>query len=210
MLTPLDMKLSPWGKWEQEMLMKQYAAMQKGEWQPTGRQFYTGNSSLARRYLLESGGFDTTLRRAEDIELAYRLEANGLRFHFHPDAIGYHYVKRSYQSWVQIAYDYGVNDVTFHKVKKHEWLLPNLFKEFQTRNYGIKGLTWLCLDHPSLSNLITRILRTMIIGKQHLSFEQLYMALCSVIFNLRYYQGVADALGGREIFFEVLSSSKTK
>ena len=40
-----DGQLSPWTQWEQDMLDKQYEAMIAGEWEPTARQFYTGNSS---------------------------------------------------------------------------------------------------------------------------------------------------------------------
>lgn len=209
MLTPPGIRLSPWTQWEQDMLMKQYKAMQKGEWQPTARQFYTGNSSLSRHYIGESGGFNTSLRRAEDVELAYRLETKGLRFYFHPQAIGYHYAKRSYQAWRQIAYDYGVNDVIFHQSMNHTWVLPNLFKEFETRNYGIRVLTWLCLDRPRLSSQITQILKTIILASNRLSFRPLSIALCSAIFNLRYYQGVCDTLGGRKIFYQRFSSWKT-
>ncbi len=43
MLTPLDTRLSPWAQWEQDMLVKQYEAMLSGSWEPTARQFYTGN-----------------------------------------------------------------------------------------------------------------------------------------------------------------------
>ena len=210
MLTPPGIRLSPWTQWEQEMLMKQYTAMQKGEWHPTARQFYTGNSSLRCHYIRESGGFDTSLRRAEDVELAYRLEAKGLRFYFNPQAIGYHYVKRSYHTWAQIAYDYGVNDVNFHMSKNYTWVLPTLFKEFKSRHYGIRVLTWLCLDHPLFSGQVTHIFRTIIMASNHLSFQPLSIALCSAVFNLRYYQGVCDTLGGRENFFKFSSSWKTE
>ncbi|MCK5924044.1 MAG: glycosyltransferase family 2 protein, partial [Methylococcales bacterium] len=103
MLTPPHHSLLPWVAWEQAMLEKQYNAMQAGEWEPTPRQFYTGNSSIARQHLDAAGGFDTEFRRAEDVELAYRLADMGLRFIFDSQAVGYHYAERSFDSWMGIA-----------------------------------------------------------------------------------------------------------
>ena len=73
------------------ILEAQYHDMITGKYAPTARQFYTGNASLAAKWLRRAGGFDESFKRAEDIELVYRLEDMGLRFHFNPQAIGYHY-----------------------------------------------------------------------------------------------------------------------
>ena len=77
---PKGFEMAPWVRWEQEMLMKQYQAMLRGDWPATARQFYTGNASLRRSHLLAAGGFDEGFRRAEDVELAYRLADKGLGF----------------------------------------------------------------------------------------------------------------------------------
>ena len=68
MLNPLNYKMSPWVRWEQDQLAKQYHAMNMGSWEPTARQFYTGNTSLERTWLIDSGGFDPSFRHAEDVE----------------------------------------------------------------------------------------------------------------------------------------------
>ncbi len=85
MLSPPRFQMAPWVAWEQDQLAKQYGDMQAGQWQPTARQFYTGNSSVARHHVIEAGGFDPAFRRAEDVELAYRLKDRGLRFVFLDD-----------------------------------------------------------------------------------------------------------------------------
>ena len=113
MATPPDVELSPWVQWEQTMLYRQYRAMVQGVYDPTPRQFYTGNASVARDAVVAAGGFDTRFRRAEDIELAYRLEEAGLRFTFDPHAVGHHHAERSFASWLQNAYDYGMCDALF-------------------------------------------------------------------------------------------------
>ncbi|NCC36904.1 MAG: glycosyltransferase family 2 protein [Chloroflexia bacterium] len=147
MLSPPDFKLSPWVNWEQAMLEKQYKAMQSGEWTPTARQFYTGNTSLARRYLVETGGFDERFRRAEDIELAYRL----------------------YNRLIRIL---------------------------------IQG----CVGRLHLSRSIQSVLHHIAGQSSRLGLTRFYQASYSAIFNLRYYQGIADDLGGRT---ELLTMLKT-
>jgi len=201
MLTPPDFEMVPWVRWEQAMLVKQYKAMQNGYWQPTARQFYTGNSSLARRHLQAIGGFDTRFSRAEDVELAYRLADNGLTFIFNGQAIGYHYAERSFPSWLKIPYAYGVNDVIFAQEKGQEWILPVIQREFYERNILIRAMTKVCLDRPIISKISTLALRKIaFIGQKVLISRATNMAY-SGIFNLRYYQGVADQLGGRVDFF---------
>lgn len=208
MLTPADFPMPPWVRWEQAMLTKQYEAMIEGAWQPTARQFYTGNSSLPRRQLQESGGFDGRFRRAEDVELAYRLAGMGLSFFFAPEAIGYHFAERSFSSWQDIAYAYGRNDVIFTLEKGQTWLLPTVFKEFKTRHQLIRLLVRLGLDRPSLSAAAFPFLRGAASLFSRLGSETGARFCLSGIYNLRYYQGICDQLGGRARFFEMAGSGR--
>lgn len=207
MLTPSDFELAPWVQWEQAMLVKQYAAMQNGDWEPTARQFFTGNTSLARKHLLKQGGFDTQFRRAEDLELAFRLADAGLQFVFNAQAIGYHYAERSFTSWLGIPYAYGANDVIFAREKGQSWLLPVIWREFHNRNRLIQGLTHLCLDRPFLSRPITKLLEKTAQAAHAAGRSSMTARAYSGIFNLRYYQGVSDQLGGRAAFFAGLHAN---
>ena len=200
MLTPTDYRLSPWVAWEQEMLYKQYDAMRQGHWQPTARQFYTGNTSLARRYLLKAGGFDTQFRRAEDVELAYRLMDYDMQFVFAPQAIGYHYADRSFGSWMATPYAYGRNDVTFAQQKGHDWLLPTIFSEFHKRHIFIQQLVRHLLDKPRLSKWVINGFNASAKVGARLRISRFGRMAYSCIFNLKYYQGVTDELGGRSLF----------
>jgi glycosyltransferase involved in cell wall biosynthesis len=201
MLTPPDFQMTPWVAWEQTMLTKQYDALAQGLWEPTARQFYTGNSSLARRHLQAVGGFDPTYRRAEDVELAYRLESQGLRFLFNFQAVGYHYAERSFASWFQIPYAYGKNDVIFTQQNGRGWLLPVIWREYMTRNRLVRLLTQTCLDRPLISRMAMAMLKQSAIWSYKAGLKRVSYAACSGLFNLRYYQGVADQLGGRALFF---------
>lgn len=201
MLTPPTFAMQPWVMWEQRMLEKQYRAMLDGDWEPTARQFYTGNTSIARHHLLEAGGFDPSFRRAEDVELAYRLKDMGLRFVFNYDAVGYHYAERSFGSWIAIPYAYGRNDVIFTYQKDQSWLLPSIWQEFHGRHPLVKGLTKLCLDRAQLGKTAVFLLKQAAQMSHALGQSRVAGMAYSGIFNLRHYQGISDELGGRERFF---------
>ncbi|GAB4425094.1 MAG: glycosyltransferase family 2 protein [Chloroflexi bacterium OHK40] len=200
MLSPDDYRLSSWVAWEQAMLMKQYTAMQEGHWEPTARQFYTGNTSVARSHLIEAGGFDERFRRAEDVELAYRLRQRGVRFVFQPEAIVYHYADRSFRSWLEIPYAYGRNDVIFSR-ERETWILQTMQREFGERNALTRFIVHTCLDRGIASRAVQAALKQVANLSYQLGSETISRAALSAIFNLRYYQGVADELGGRNAFF---------
>jgi glycosyltransferase involved in cell wall biosynthesis len=195
MLSPPDFEMKPWVRWEQSMLMKQYDDMLNHRWEPTARQFYTGNTSLARKHILDAGGFDPHFRRAEDVELAYRLAERGLHFVFNAEAIGWHYAERSFKSWLEIPYVYGRNDVIFTRDKGQMWLLPTICYEYRGRHALVKAVTRLCLDRPAWTRLAIAAM------KQVARIDQLSRVAYSGLFNLRHYQGIADELGGRDKFF---------
>lgn len=201
MLAPPDYEPSPWVRWELEKLAEQYHDMTTGKWSATARQFYTGNSSLARRHLLDCGGFDASFRRAEDVELAYRLAQCGLKFFFNPRAAGYHYAIRSFMSWLAIPYAYGRNDVVFSRQGGQIWLVTKTFREFWARPTLIRALTYLCLDRPRATAVATAILTLVIRAGHQLKLKRLAQMACGALFNLRFYQGTADELEGRKAFF---------
>lgn len=202
MSTPPDHEMSSWVSWEQVMLYKQYDAMISGRWAATARQFYTGNASVGRKYLLASGGFDTAFRRAEDVELAYRLARSGLRFVFVPDAVGFHYAERSFDSWLANATAYGRNDVIFARDRGQDWLLPVLRKEFTRRDLLTRTLTQLCLRTPGLHRAAIPVLKRLVWLSGSLGLHSVNRKALSGAFNLCYYLGLSNELGGWRVFLE--------
>lgn len=207
MLTPADEQLSAWVDWEQAMLEKQYRAMQSGKWEATHRQFYTGNTSLARQLLMAVGGFDERFRRAEDVELAYRLLQEDVSFVFNPQAIGYHYATRSLRSWMEIPYAYGRNDVIFAR-EIHTEILSLIRKEFRWRNKYTQVLVRLSVDRARISKLIIAIFLHISEIIYNIKLPSISRTIYSVVFNIRYYQGVCDELGGRKVFFGNVKSDR--
>jgi GT2 family glycosyltransferase len=210
MLTPPGFAMSSWVLWEQAMLIKQYESMLNGRWQPTARQFYTGNTSVAREHIVAAGGFDPAFRRAEDVELAYRLADRGLRFIFNPNAIGYHYAERTFNSWLEIPYAYGRNDVIFTHKKGQQWLLPAIMTEFHSRHALVKSLTRAFLGRQRLSTAAITTLRLIAQTGHWLRLHFLPRYAFSGIFNLRHYQGIADELGSRDAFFKAVAGAEQR
>ena len=207
MLAPPDFQLSPWVRWEADQLAEQYRDMSDGRWSPTARQFYTGNTSIARHHLVESGGFDPAFRRAEDVELAYRLANRGLKFFFNPRAAGYLYAARSFAAWLSTPYDYGRNDVVFSRQKGQAWLLPAVLREYLGRHTQIHALVSICLSQPILSKTFLTVSKQIVLLGEKFPLGPISSLACSSMFNLRYYEGIADGLGGRQAFFRAVDKA---
>jgi GT2 family glycosyltransferase len=200
MLTPDDHAISPWVRWEQDMLTKQYDAMRDGVYEATARQFYTGNASVARRHLQDVGGFDPKFRRAEDVELAYRLADRGLHFAFEPTAVVHHYADRSFDAWLAAGYAYGRNDVVFGRDHGRGWLLEAIGREFRERHVLVRGVTRVCLPRPRLGAITSAVLARAgrLLGR--LGAGRPFL---SAVYNLTYYRGMADELGSADHLFEL-------
>jgi GT2 family glycosyltransferase len=195
MRTPDDLVLSPWVQWEQNMLYKQYDAMLRGDWQATARQFYTANASLARRHFEAAGGFDPKFRRAEDVELAYRLADAGLTFTFVPDAVVLHYAERSFESWLANASAYGRNDVIFGRDQGQGWLLDAIGHEFHERHALVRELTRLSLRHRRLGRAAVAATTWAAKVVSRTGPERAANVSLSALYNLEYYRGMADEFG---------------
>jgi glycosyltransferase involved in cell wall biosynthesis len=200
MLTPTGYRASPFVRWEQAMLYRQYDAMLRGDYAPTYRQFFTGNASLSRRLLLDAGGFDDRYRRTEDIELAYRLAQRGACFVFNKKAIGYHFAERPFRSWIQIARAYGRNDVIVDRDVAGGSRLQLIRREFNRRNVLTRLLTHACVGRRWLEQSLRWPFRATVELLSFLRWEHLAQVTLSGLYNTTYYCGLADELGGTSGF----------
>ena len=205
LLTPTDLDLEPWVDWEQTMLYKQYHAMARGEWEPSARQFYTGNASLPRATFRAAGGFDPSFRRGEDVELAYRLNDAGIPFRFEFRARAFHHASRTYESWLSNATSYGQNDVILWRDRGQQWLMPTVRAEYELRNPLTRRYTTLGLKRPRLGALVARRMPGLVRAAEQLGLDNVSRRGLSAVYNLAYYQGVVDELGGWDRFIEIES-----
>jgi len=205
MLTPPDHDMRPWVQWEQAMLYKQYESLTAGRFAPTFRQFYTGNASLPRARFTASGGFDTRFRRAEDVELAYRLDRDGIAFVWNPDAVGLHYADRPFESWLRTAYDYGAYEVVFCRDEGQDPGFGRLRAEYRGRNPLIRAMARVSVAAPAVATSLRGPLRGLaVVGARSRAGGGVGRLALSALFNSWYYLGMASRLGGRDGFLRAI------
>ena len=202
MLDPPDHSMSPWVAWEQAMLAKQYDDMLDGKYSATARQFYTGNASVRTEHLAAVGGFDAEFRRAEDIELAFRLDDLGLTFHFDPEARGSHYADRSYDSWKSAAYLYGRNEVIFARDRGRTWIYQFRSEAFQQHHVAIRWLVRRCTRSVRWRTLTLPTLHTLGTMRQPAVISR---AALSCVYAVELHRGMADELGSVETFERLIA-----
>jgi GT2 family glycosyltransferase len=201
MVTPPGAVLSPWVRWMHGRIAEQYVAMTSGRWAPTARQFFTGNASLARRHVIDAGGFDPSFTRAEDVELAYRLDERGLRFVFAPEAVGHHHEERSFSSWASIPSAYGRNDIVLAQDHGRGWIDDVMRAELAERHPLHRGLVRACGGRARATDLATRAGRALGAAADVLGLGAVQRLAYSTVFNLRYYHAAIETTGGRHAFF---------
>jgi hypothetical protein len=193
---------SPGAAWEAHALYTLYDAMGEGGWAPTPRQFYTANASLRRDALLAAGLFNPLFRRAEDVELAYRLRDIGLGFRFTPDAVVYHRPGRTYAAWRRMARQYGSYDVLMWRKCGRRHVMPVIGHEFvHQRKAALRTAARMLVGRRRLLAAFVATVSVAARCAAAAGLGQGAMSAYSAVFNLLYWQGVCEALGGREAFW---------
>jgi glycosyltransferase involved in cell wall biosynthesis len=185
----------PWVAWEQAKVEQQYRAMERGDWAPTFRQFWTGNASLARSHILGAGGFDPSYLRAEDVELGVRLKARGLGFRFNPAARGLHFAERSLASWERMHESYGKAEVEIFGKLGPDQLLETLSGNWNRLNPATRLLVKSCLGSRTRHSAARLLLRSHLQLALRLKRPMFAQQACSVLANLLYWEASAEALG---------------
>jgi GT2 family glycosyltransferase len=188
--------VSPWVRWEARTLLRQYSDMEAGRWAATPRQFYTGNASVRREHLIRVGGFDASLHRAEDVELGLRLRDQGLGFEYHPEATAHHEPTRRYRSWVDAAREYGKVDACMALEMGRGEVLEWIASEFHFRHPLTRIAVRAGLRHPCLSSVLPWLALPFAHTALGCGLGRVSDRLCGGVFNVLYWQGVRDGVGG--------------
>jgi GT2 family glycosyltransferase len=185
----------PWVAWEQERIDRQYRDMENGVWEPTFRQFWTGNASVARAHVRAVGGFDNDFLRGEDVELGSRLHLRGLKFRFNPAAKTLHYAERSLESWVKAHGSYGRLEVKiFGRLGDAE--LDDVLSKNWSRLHAItRAVVRRCATRPAAFQAMKWSLMRALELEAAAPRPVLANKLCSVLANVAYWQASAEALG---------------
>lgn len=202
MSTPADHPMSPWVAWEQLQLEKWYPYFRTDP-QAGYHHFYTGNASVRRRWLEQVGGFDVEYTRAEDIELAHRLEQAGCHFVVDLDAAALHHAERSLASWRRIPFDYGRNEVLFGAAG-----LRDRLDQLQEKHRNTARLQQVVVErlapHPGISSLVATSAEGLATIAYGLGMRRAPSAALSAAYAMRYHAGIADAAGSRRAYLDVL------
>jgi glycosyltransferase involved in cell wall biosynthesis len=148
----------------------------------------TRNFSTLRAELEAAGGFDEgfTGYGWEDIELAMRLQARGMRFHYEPEALGHHYHVETLEGVRQKLRQAGEGAVYFWR-KYDRSVRLGLFLEILPIMLPLK---WLVYRTPLFMPLLRRMLPLAEARGWLLVLNECYTNL---IWEA-YYQGVFTAL----------------
>lgn len=186
---------TPWNLWEARQAKKEADAMMRGVYAPTWRQFHTGNNCLPVEAFRAVGGFDADFKRAEDDELALRLNQYGCTFVFDASAIGWHYSNRSLEAWLLIPRVYAYFDVMIDRLHPEAEYMPQKKAELEKRRLPIR--------------VVRRVLRgkhaTAFGVKQFVNLAKMAyargrtnvaMAALSIAYDLSYVQSLRDVEAG--------------
>jgi GT2 family glycosyltransferase len=194
MVAPPGLRQAPWLQWEAATLQKQYDAMVEGKWAPTPRQFYTANASVRRCHVVAAGGFDESFTRAEDVELAFRLADRGARFCFVPQAAVLHEPDRTFESWLRVPYEYGRHDVRMAREGGRPLILELAYREWSQRHLASRLAPRVSVGRPWRRPLVAALARLAQL-RLPAALGQMQVRLCSVLFSIQYWQGIADTTG---------------
>jgi GT2 family glycosyltransferase len=190
---PSDWKATPWNMWEARQAAHETACLQRRDYDPTWRQFHTGNNALSRALFHRAGGFDESFLRAEDDEFAARLSALGVSFAFEPEAVGWHYSERSLEAWLAIPAAYASFDVQIDRMYPHEHYLERKLRELASRHVLLRVArkTFTALRSTDLG---IRIATASGRSAYQLGLRSVAMDCLSVAYDLAYCSALARAL----------------
>ena len=203
-----DVKLAGWTAWEQHIFDNRYRALEQMEMPVDGRKFYSGNVSVDRAAFLAVGGFNAAYKRAEDIELGYRLQKAGAQFFFNGRAAGIHRGVHSFEAWSRTQYNYGRYDVQLAQVEGHKELMP-IASWFRQRNALNRLLGRIAVGRPGLRRPLLAFAHATARAADRADLQRISRWSYSAMANLCYWQGVADQLGGAERLWQMVRSAGT-
>ena len=198
MAAPTGHAQPAWLDWEATMLERNYARVVAGRGGPGWWLFYTANASVRREQVIGAGGFDERFERVEDNELAYRLAARGLHFYFLPDAVVRHEPDRTFEAWLHVASVSGKNRVLLEE-RIGLAGASNIREDWRRRHRLTRALATLCVGHTNRTRFVVGALGRVIRGR--LAPRKPRLLLCSAVYNVLYWNGVAKAMGlGSELW----------
>ena len=156
--------------------------------------------------MLAVGGFDEKFKRQEDVELGFRLAQHGLGFRFESRADGYHRPIRTYESWLNTPYLYGVRDVQMARDKGEKTAIELAQKHYGERNVVTRIMARIFVGRLILEPCLFGLLRPAPLILDRIGLRKIGTGVLSLLFNLLYLQGMAREIGGARKMWRLLSA----
>ena len=185
-----------WWRWLESQLKEQYCQMLQGQRRVDGLCLYSGNCSMRREVFQRIGGFNEKLAHSEDVELGMRLERSGVIFRFAPDATAEHWGYCSYERWREMAYRYGRWDAGLVFNREHPSALARLRDNYASRGRLRQRYLSAALKGGQRYPLTATALRLLGWTTGVLRLSLLERRFYAAIYDLTYWKGVVDELGG--------------
>jgi GT2 family glycosyltransferase len=156
----------------------------------------TGNVSLRRADYLEVGGFDTSFERAEDMDLGWRLEQAGVELVFAEDAFTVHDSDHTdFAAWRRRALSYGRYGVRIGR-KFPRLAHASPWRFFFGNALAKRPFVSTVLVAPRLGAALSDMSLWAALAADRLGLEHLALRLTSLLWDLEYFRGVREAIGG--------------
>jgi len=163
----------------------------------TYRDLFSGNVSLPTSLFRQIGGFDLTFSgRLEDYELGLRLLKAGAKFHFAPEALGYHYDTTDLVQWLRRIRHEGVAHVQMGE--SHPELCVSLFPEVEACERWRRVLRGLAWAYPKRGDRLEWLLLRLAALSERLRLRYRWDQVVRVLREYNYWRGVAATIGGRQ------------
>jgi GT2 family glycosyltransferase len=155
----------------------------------------TGNMSLRRADYLAVGGFDTSLERAEDIDLGFRLEQAGVEIVFSEEATSVHDSDHtSFAVWRRRAVLYGRCWTRMGR-KYPRLLRADPWHAFYGHSAAKRPFVMLAVALPALGALLAYATQHAATTADRLGLDRLALSLTSLLWELEFFRGVRQETG---------------
>lgn len=182
-------------KWYAALHDKMASDFANGQLKLTGNNVYTGNVSLRREDYWAVGGFDFSMKRAEDIELGLKLEHSGVELHYAPDAYTLHGSDHTSEDvWLKRAFLYGVYFSRIHQ-KHPEAPHADPWRFLFEMKWAARPFLTVAMVAPQASQPISHAARAAVKWADKLGLDRVAHMGSSVVYTMEYCRGARDEAG---------------
>ena len=181
---------SSWERYLCQRYEEHYTKLARPDYRPVFWDCLSGNLSVERQLLAQSGGFDPTLERHEDTALGYRLSCLGAQFVYLPQALAYHQFTRSVRAGLCDALQEGRSALQL--ARRHPELTPQLIHaRWKRYRLAVRLLMRYALAQPDRHTRLITMARYLAQSMNRIPLPfMVQKPFYQVAYHLSFWQGV--------------------